>query len=64
MSPAYLFDYDARIYELRTDDERIPVPPGSEEPPVKEPPDGPVSIPDGPVEDPRPDEPQRLKDAA
>jgi hypothetical protein len=31
---------------------------------VKEPPDGPVSIPDGPVEDPRPDEPQRLKDAA
>lgn len=64
MSPAYLFDFDARNFDLRTDDKRIPVPPGEEQPPVQEPPDGPVTKPDAPVEDPGPAEPQRLRRTA
>jgi hypothetical protein len=67
MSPAYLFAFDARMYDLRTDDKRIPVPPGSpesEQPPVEEPPDGPLGEPKAPVEDPGPAEPQRLRKAA
>lgn len=64
MSPAYLFEFDARTLELRTDDERIPVPPGSEKPPVNEPPDSPTTEPSAPVEEPGPAEPQRLRRAA
>jgi hypothetical protein len=64
MSPAYLFEFDARTFDLRTDDKRIPVPPGTEQPPVEEPPDGPVTEPSAPVEDPGPAEPQRLSQVA
>ena len=64
MSPAYLFAYDARTYDLKTDDQRIPVPPGSEAPPVEEPPDRPQSEPNAPVEEPEPEAPQRLLRAA
>lgn len=63
MSPAYLFAFDAREHELNTDDRRIPVPPGSEEPPVKEPPDTPHSEPEAPVDEPEPQQPTRLKAA-
>jgi hypothetical protein len=64
MSPAYLFNFDARSFELRTDDEPIPVPPGSEKPPVNEPPDSPITEPSAPVNEPGPVEPQRLRRAA
>jgi hypothetical protein len=64
MSPAYLFAYDARIFQLETEDRRIPVPPGAQEAPVEEPPDAPTTEPDSPVEEPEPAEPQRLRSAA
>ena len=64
MSPAYLFAYDARMYDLKTDDDRIPVPPGSESPPVEEPPDGPQTEPHEPVREPEPTAPKRLRRAA
>lgn len=64
MSPAYLLEFDARSYELHTDNNRIPVPPGEEEPPVKEPPDRPQSEPNAPVQEPDPEPPQRLRRAA
>jgi hypothetical protein len=63
MSPAYLFGFDARIHDLQTEDRRIPVPPGSEEPEVKEPPETPRSAPDAPVDEPEPEAPTRLKAA-
>ncbi|HEY3928816.1 MAG TPA: hypothetical protein VGL89_10595 [Candidatus Koribacter sp.] len=64
MSPAYLFAYDARTFDLKTDDERIPVPPGSESPPVKEPPERPQTEPNAPVKEPEPAAPKRLREAA
>lgn len=64
MSPAYLFAFDAREFELRTDDHRIPVPPGEEKSPVEEPPDAPTTEPDSPVEEPEPAEPTRLRSVA
>ncbi|WP_041855413.1 hypothetical protein [Candidatus Korobacter versatilis] len=64
MSPAYLFEYDARSFELKTDDDRIPVPPGEEKPPVEEPPSRPHTEPNAPVEEPEPEEPQRLRRVA
>jgi hypothetical protein len=63
MSPAYLFGFDARTHDLRTEDRRIPVPSGSEQPEVKEPPDRPQSEPNAPVDEPEPEAPTRLKAA-
>jgi hypothetical protein len=64
MSPAYLFEFDARLNKLRTRDDRIPVPPGEEQPPMQEPPDEPDAQPRAPVDEPEPEQPQRLRTAA
>ena len=64
MSPAYLLEFDARTYELKTDNDRIPVPPGEDKTPVEEPPDAPQSTPDAPVDEPDPKEPTRLRKVA
>jgi len=64
MSPAYLFAFDARKYNLQTSDDRIPVPPGNESPPVKEPPERPQTEPNAPVKEPEPTAPKRLRRTA
>ncbi len=64
MSPAYLLEFDARQYDLQTENDRIPVPPGNEAPAVKEPPERPQTEPNAPVEEPEPEAPQRLRNAA
>ncbi len=61
MSPAYLFGFDAREFDLKTEDRRIPVPPGSEQPPIEEPPERPQTEPNAPVDEPEPTAPQRLR---